>query len=56
MKTTRQIYGQFLLSTQRNYTCTYLADYVDQLDENSVYRYLENAKLSPSLGKSPSSH
>ena len=49
MKTTRQLYGQFLLSTQTNYTCTYLADHIDQLDEHSIYRYLRNAKLSPSL-------
>ncbi len=49
MKTTRQIYCQYLLSSQINYTCTNLADHVDNLDHNSVYRYLKNEKLTPRL-------
>lgn len=49
MKTTRQIYCQYLLSSQINYTCTNLADHVDNLDHNSVYRYLKNEKLKPRL-------
>ena len=49
MKTTRQIYCQYLLSSQINYTCTNLADHVDHLDHNSVYRYLKNEKLTPRL-------
>jgi hypothetical protein len=49
MKTTRQLYCQFLLSSQTNFTCTYLADHYEGLDENSVYRYLQGETLSPSL-------
>jgi SRSO17 transposase len=49
VKTTRQIYCQYLLSSQINYTCTNLADHVDNLDHNSVYRYLKNEKLKPRL-------
>jgi hypothetical protein len=49
MKTTRQIYCQYLLSSQINYTCTNLADHLDGLDHNSVYRYLKHEKLTPRL-------
>jgi hypothetical protein len=49
MKTTRQIYCQYLLSSQINYTGTNLADHVDNLDHNSVYRFLKNEKLTPAL-------
>lgn len=49
MKTTRQIYCQYLLSTQTNYTCTNLSEHIDGLDENSIYRFLTNIKLKPSL-------
>jgi hypothetical protein len=49
MKTTRQIYSQFLLSTQTNYTCTYLSEHFPDLDENSIYRYLRSENLTPRL-------
>ncbi len=49
MKTTRQIYCQYLLSSQINYTCTNLAEHLDGLDHNSVYRYLKREKLTPRL-------
>ena len=49
MKTTRQIYCQYLLSSQINYTCTNLAEHLEGLDHNSVYRYLKNEKLTPRL-------
>ncbi|MFM6254842.1 MAG: transposase [Dolichospermum sp.] len=49
MKTTRQIYCQYLLSSQINYTCTNLSEHTDGLDENSIYRYLKGEKLTPSL-------
>ena len=49
MKVTSQLYGQFLLNTQTNYTGTYLADHVEELDHNSIYRYLKNEKLTPRL-------
>jgi len=49
VKTTRQIYCQYLLSSQINYTCTNLAEHLEGLDHNSVYRYLKNEKLTPRL-------
>ncbi len=49
MKTSRQIYCQYLLSTQINYTCTNLADHIEGLDHNSVYRYLKGERLRPAL-------
>ena len=49
MKVTSQLYGQFLLNSQINYTGTYLADHIEGLDHNSIYRYLKNEKLSPRL-------
>jgi hypothetical protein len=49
MKTSRQIYCQYLLSSQINYTCTNLADHTDGLDHNSVYRYLKGEHLRPAL-------
>ncbi len=49
MKTTRQIYCQYLVSSQINYTCTNLAEHTDGLDHNSVYRYLRSEKLTPAL-------
>jgi hypothetical protein len=49
MKTTRQMYCQYLLVSQINYTCTNLADHIEGLDHNSVYRYLKSEKLTPKL-------
>jgi hypothetical protein len=49
MKTTRQIYCQYLLSSQINYTCTNLADQLEGLDHNRVYRYLKHEKLTPAF-------
>jgi hypothetical protein len=49
MKTSRQIYCQYLLSSQINYTCTNLADHTEGLDHNSVYRYLKGERLRPAL-------
>jgi hypothetical protein len=46
MKTTAQMYQQFLLSSQINYTCTYLSEHFEGLDENSVYRFLSGNKLT----------
>jgi hypothetical protein len=42
-------YCQYLLSSQTNYTITNFADHVDGLSDDSIRRYLINAKLSPSL-------
>lgn len=49
MKTTRQLYCQYLLASQINYTCTNLAEHFENLDHNSVYRYLKTEKLTPRL-------
>lgn len=49
MKTTLEIYGQYLLNTQINYTCTNLADHVAELSHDSVRRFLKDSKLSPHL-------
>ncbi len=49
MKTTRQLYCQYLISSQINYTCTNLAEHFENLDHNSVYRYLKTEKLTPRL-------
>ena len=49
MKTTRQLYCQYLLSSQINYTCTNLAEHFANLDHNSIYRYLKTEKLTPRL-------
>lgn len=47
MKTTAQLYKQFLVVSQTNYTGTYLADHVEGLDENSVYRFLKHHAFTP---------
>jgi hypothetical protein len=49
VKTTRQLYCQYLLSSQINYTCTNLAEHFADLDHNSIYRYLKTEKLTPRL-------
>jgi len=49
VKTTRQLYCQYLLSSHINYTCTNLAEHFENLDHNSVYRYLKTEKLSARL-------
>ncbi len=49
MKTTRQLYCQYLLSSQINYTCTNLAEHFENLDHNSIYRYLKTEKLTSRL-------
>lgn len=49
MKTTLEIYGQYLLNTQINYTCTNLADHVVDLSHDSVHRFLKDSVLSPHL-------
>lgn len=49
MKTTAQLYQQFLISSQINYTCTYLSDHFEGLDENSIYRFLTGNKLTPRM-------
>jgi hypothetical protein len=49
VKTTRQLYCQYLLASQINYTCTNLAEHFENLDHNSVYRYLKTERLTPRL-------
>jgi len=47
MKTTREIYCQYLLSSQINYTCTNLAEHFEGLSHDSIYRYLKEDKITP---------
>jgi hypothetical protein len=48
MKVTGQIYKQFLLNSQINYTCDYLSKFSD-FSGDSIERYLKLNKLSPSF-------
>ena len=47
MKVTAQLYGQFLLSSQVNYTGTYLADHVAGLTHDNVTYFLKTERFSP---------
>ena len=49
MKVTAINYGQFLINSHRNFTGTYFADTVDDLEHDSVYRYLKSDKLTPRM-------
>lgn len=49
MKTTSQIYCQYLLATQINYTCTNLADHLADLSHDDVARFLKEEKLTPRM-------
>ena len=42
---TTQDYGQFLINGVNNYTGTYFAKIVEGLEHDSVWRYLNGAKL-----------
>jgi hypothetical protein len=47
MKVTAQLYGQFLLSSQINYTGTYLADHVAGLTHDNVTYFLKTERFAP---------
>ena len=47
MKATLELYGQFLLSSQINYTCTYLAEHFDLLTHDNVQYFLKSSRFSP---------
>lgn len=49
MKVTTMSYGQFLVNSPMNFTGTYFADTVDNLEHDSVYRFLKGSKLTPAL-------
>jgi hypothetical protein len=49
MKTTPELYCQFLTSSQINYTCTYLADHQELLSHDSITRFLASNELQPNL-------
>lgn len=49
MKMTKEIYGQFLLSSQINYTCTYLADHLADIHHDNVSYFLGTETLSPRI-------
>jgi hypothetical protein len=47
MKMNIGIYDQFLLSSQINYTCTYLADHLDSLNHDNVSYFLAPSAIRP---------
>lgn len=47
MKMTARLYGQFLLSSHINYTCTYLADHLADLTHDNVQYFLKTSRFSP---------
>ena len=47
MKVTAQLYGQFLLSSQVNYTGTYLADHLESLPHDNVQYFLKSSRFAP---------
>ena len=47
MKMSADLYGQFLLSSQVNYTGTYLADHLDGLTHDNVQYFLKNQRITP---------
>jgi hypothetical protein len=48
-KMTRLDYGQFLLSSQVNYTLTYFADHSEKYTHDFLNRYLREDRITPSL-------
>lgn len=47
MKVTAQLYGQFLLSSQINYTATYLADHFEGITHDNVQYFLKASRVAP---------
>ena len=47
MKVTAQLYGQFLVSSQVNYTGTYLAEYLEGLSHDNVQYFLKTQRFTP---------
>ena len=47
MQVTAQLYGQFLVSSQVNYTGTYLADHLDGLTHDNVGYFLKTSHFTP---------
>lgn len=49
MKMTIDLYGQFLLSSQINYTCTYLAEHFQGLTHDNVQYFLKTSRFTPRM-------
>ena len=47
MKVTAQLYGQFLVSSQVNYTGTYLAEHLEGLSHDNVRYFLKTQRFTP---------
>ena len=47
MQVTTQLYGQFLVSSQVNYTGTYLADHLEGLSHDNVRYFLKTSQFTP---------
>ena len=45
MKVTAQLYGRFLVSSQVNYTGTYLADHLDGLTHDNARCFLQTQRF-----------
>ena len=52
MKVTAQLYGQLLVSSQVNYTGTYLADHLDGLTHDNVRYFLKTQPFHPASSNS----
>lgn len=49
MKATLELYGQFLLSSHINYTCTYLAEHFEGLTHDNVQYFLKTSRFTPRM-------
>ncbi|MFM6266441.1 MAG: transposase, partial [Dolichospermum sp.] len=49
MRVSRQMYCQYLLSSQTKYNQSHFAEHVEGLTHDGVYRHLKYDKLTPSL-------
>ncbi|MBW4639107.1 MAG: hypothetical protein KME05_12885 [Gloeocapsa sp. UFS-A4-WI-NPMV-4B04] len=47
MTFTKLNYCQYLLSSQTNFTLTYLAEHLQQFSHDTINRYLGGEKLTP---------
>jgi hypothetical protein len=47
MKATLELHGQFLLNSQINYICTYLADHFSPLTHDNIQYFLKSSRFTP---------
>ena len=51
MRVTAQLYGQFLVSSQVNYTGPYLANHLDGLTHDNGRYFLKTQRFAPRHGR-----